>query len=184
MLIFNFGLTLVCLWIAFYVYNYAIRETKFNNNRFKIFALRDRLALLAMEGKISDNSKDYEILMSILNSSIYAMDKFNISIFLKRIKAIYSNPQMQKELESIGKSFETQCLEFRAIAHEYFLIMQTILMKETWLFRKTAPYLITLCEFLVNIYSGVEFFCKVLRKRTIIISNLNDELKSFARASA
>lgn len=64
--------------------------------KYKLYALRDRLAILAMEGKVNEKSEEYRLLIKCLHWELRSMEvDFSITKFVFAVVA----SQMQKENE-------------------------------------------------------------------------------------
>lgn len=65
--------------------------------KFKFFKLRDELALLVMEGKIDENSPEYNDVVHILNFHISAVEKMSITRVISLLVEKYSNDKNFKK---------------------------------------------------------------------------------------
>lgn len=143
MLLFNFIVSCVAIWIILYSYNIYIRRALMNKERFKLFALRDNLSLLAMKGKISPDNQEYLTLLKLLNSSTKALGTFSLVKFLRSIILIHTNKEVQKELDTIMQSLNHKDDDYKKIVHEYFEISRIILYKHTRLFTMVIYHLLS-----------------------------------------
>lgn len=97
MLLFNFGLTIICFWILFILHRKYLRLARINHFRFRLYALRDELCILAMRGRISPESAEFRALMSMMNTSAHNLDRFNVADFIKSLDKFRRDKQMQAE---------------------------------------------------------------------------------------
>lgn len=131
MLTFNILLTILCIWLAMYLNYNFLRVARINSIRFKIFSLRDRLAFLAMEGKINHESLEYSTLIYLMNRSVIILDQFSIVDFMKWLVTFYADKELQKKVDQIMKNLKHTDSDYRAIVHNYFEIMHDMLNKHT-----------------------------------------------------
>lgn len=132
LLAFNLLITCFSLWIIMYLYNRNLKPLLINSERFKLYKIRDELAVLAMRGTIPEESDEYLILMRLINISIKELDKFNIVSFIKSLNRIRNDKNIQSKLDKIlhynDKSYKT-------IAESLFDINFRIFNKHTRLLR-------------------------------------------------
>jgi hypothetical protein len=146
MLQINLFLTLLCLWLFVYLNNKFLRISRINRVRFQLFALRDRLAVLAMKGEIDQSGDEYKTLRHMVNESIKVLDSFSIVSFLKHIVQISQDKELQKRLSKIISSLEGHGnKDFREIVFQYFKIMRTTFDSHTrFLMKVFLPMIIIL----------------------------------------
>ena len=138
MFYFNIVLTLVCLWLCMWINHSYFRPACMNSHRFKLFALRDELALLAMGGHLSENDNDYKTLMGLLNTSIAAMEDFSVIKFLKIMKTIVYDSKVSDQVNRLVDNLKShQNEEFANIARKYFEINYKVFLYNTWPIRVT-----------------------------------------------
>jgi len=129
LLIFNFIILFISVWIILYTNRNFIYKTRINKKRFRLFSLRDDLTLLVMAGKVEYNSKEYQYLLHSLNSVIKITGDFQISDFLKFLITQYNNDEIEEKLDKIDKAVEVQSKEFKVIWVEYHMVMGNIMSK-------------------------------------------------------
>ncbi len=146
MLQINLFLTLLCLWLFVYLNNKFLRISRINGVRFQLFALRDRLALIAMKGDIDQSGDEYKTLRHMVNASIKVLDSFSIVSFLKHSIHISQDKELQKRLNKIIYSLEKHGnKDFREIVFQYFKIMITTFDSHTrFLMKVFLPMVIVL----------------------------------------
>lgn len=180
MLLFNFIITLLSIWVMMFLnYNY-LRPVLMNRKRFQLFAIRDRLALLAMRGELSENSVEYITLMMLINSAIKATSNFRLINFLRLQYEIHSNKSIQNKIKKIEQDIESGRkinLKYKEIAYEYFDVMGAIIERKTWLLRRVLiPILLTIMSILAIIKLCIRIK-NYLIKRMDIINELNSDIK-------
>lgn len=116
--------TLISVWICMAIYSVYGRRAKINSYRFRLFALRDQLALGGMGGKISPDSEEFNTMLSLINSTIKhaaRWDPFAIAAFFLNVSSQDGLIKTQERLKRLDdKCNELQFL--REINREYFLI--------------------------------------------------------------
>lgn len=135
MFITNIILTLVTVWLLMYINNKYLLPLRFNEDRFKLFALRDSLAILAMKDKIPIESPEYLTLNYILNISIKSLSDFSLVNFLNTIYNLNTNKQIEEEIDSIISNLKVDNTEYLRILNEYFNVMKLTLEKQTRVLR-------------------------------------------------
>jgi hypothetical protein len=142
MLWFNAMLTLICIWIAMYLNNNFLRVARLNKVRFKLFALRDELAFLAMQGEVKEDGLEYETLMKMLNGAINIMDHFSVIDFLKFLVATYQDEQLQDNINAIFKKIDHHNEKYKVIVRNFFTTMGCMLDRHTRIIRMLLPILL------------------------------------------
>ncbi|MBF0344802.1 MAG: hypothetical protein HQL06_11290 [Nitrospirae bacterium] len=135
MFYFNLFVSVVALWGIMFVYNNYIRIAHRNNDRFKLFALRDELCFLVMEGKLDVDAPEFRILRRLINDSIRVLsNKFSIVGFVRFLYRSYTGDStMHKEIEHIINSLNHKNQDYKRILYDYWATIQHIVKKRTWL---------------------------------------------------
>jgi|GEM_PF-7012425 len=154
LIIFNSILLLLTLWFALYVNRNFIYKTRINTQRFKLFALRDELTILAMKGEIDYHSKEYQFLLKSLNSLIKITGDFQMSDFLKYLISNYDNKKTQEKVKKIKKSIKTHSDELNKIWIEYYKVMNAIMERHLRIF---LMLIISIAGILVSIKLCTKF---------------------------
>jgi len=166
MIYFNIFILSLCLWASMYSYHKYINGALLNAKLFRLFALRDKLTILAMEGKINENSKEYQMLLYSINHYLNATKNFEILIFLKKFIEVENSPKIKKEMEEIKLSIEEHSVELKRILCEYFDILDSILTVQMRLFVGVFGFILsaldTLKISLDVVNKGIELFSKSL----------------------
>ncbi|MEO5377303.1 MAG: hypothetical protein H7832_05910 [Magnetococcus sp. DMHC-6] len=120
MVLINFFLIFVSFWACWYVYERYYRRIEIDRRRYRLFALRDRLTLLVMKGKIAEGSTEHLFLLTVLNKTIKSINTFRITSFLRFIIRLYDDKTFQEYIEKIhGQLDQTPNTEYAAIIQEF-----------------------------------------------------------------
>lgn len=132
-----------------------------NRERFKLFTLRDQLAILAMKGIVSDDDKKYIFLMKNLNATIEILDDFSIVTYLKHLSLFMDDKKAQNEIKGIVRSLRKHKNEDMArIACSYFEITHSIFENHTRILRTTIAPIINYT--LIPILKTIVFALRLL----------------------
>lgn len=126
-IIFNSILSLLSLWFILYTNRKFLYRTRINKQRFKLFALRDELTILAMKGQVDFNSKEYQFLLKSLNALIGITGDFRVTDFLKFIAATYDSPQQYKKINKIRANIQKDTDGLHPIWIRYCRVMNQIM---------------------------------------------------------
>lgn len=87
-------ITFLTLTFSLMLFKLYIKKPLEDAKRFELFELRDELSLLAMEGKVDENSKEYMLLIDFINCEIFVIGKgFSITSYIKSVII----PPLEKE---------------------------------------------------------------------------------------
>lgn len=89
----------VCLW----AYRFGFLETKTLKVRYRLFALRDRLAMLAMKGVVDEDSDVYKHVLGLANAAIHSCETLDGRFFLDSIRREVSE-EMMREHEKLFRA--------------------------------------------------------------------------------
>jgi hypothetical protein len=131
MFIFNIFLTIACIWLIIYLNYSFLRVARINNVRFKIFELRDKLAFLALRGKIDHASLEYSTLIYLMNRSVIILNQFSVVDFMKWLVTFHTDKELQQRVDKIMNNLRHNDSTYREIVHNYFAIMHAMLNKHT-----------------------------------------------------
>lgn len=97
MLAFNLFLLATCLCLGAVVFYQFILQPIEDGKKFRLYKLRDELAFAAMKGQVSEESREYDFLMGMINIGINIYDvDFSVSSFLRSLVT----PQLGKISET------------------------------------------------------------------------------------
>ncbi len=190
MIIFNVALSIVCLWLFLWLNHFYFRPAKVNSYRFELFALRDKLAILAMKGQVDEKDKDYRLLINLLNTSISVMADFSIFHYLRVMYEITHNQKTQDDIKRMSKNLRNHNnAEFSNIARQYFDISHRVFHSNTRLLRwSVIPVLSVVLMLLKFVFKYCKFggarkivYSFITKKESFnaIDSSLDGALKSF-----
>ena len=158
LIVFNSILSLLILWLVLYINRKFIYKTRINKQRFKLFALRDELTILAMKKEIDYNSKEYQFLLNNLNSLIKITGNFQIFDFLKYLILNYDDKETLKKKKNIEKLIKFHSEELNKILHEYYKIMNIIMERHLRLFMRIfVALMISIAGVLVSVKLCTKF---------------------------
>jgi len=103
--LFNLFILLISFWVIMYTNRKYIYITLLNAKRFKLFELRDRLAVLAMRDRIDPESQTYLLLMDMINFFIKSTEDFRITKYIKSVIALERNPAIKEKIVKIEEIF-------------------------------------------------------------------------------
>lgn len=158
MLTFNFFLTCIAIWVIIFINSRFLIPALLNRERFKLFALRDELAMLAMRRVIMPDSNEYLILLKLLNSSITVLGTFSIVDFLKFLLHINRDMRIRKQVDEIMNTLNHRDESYRSIVQQYFAVIQRMLLKQTGLFR--------------NVLYPIFYFIRPVKNRAELIEQI------------
>ena len=93
---------LYAIFVHIREYNELIRA-KF---RFRFFALRDRLAMLVVTGKLAEDSWEYQHIVSTLNFHISAVEKMSIMRVVDLFVSYHTSPKEEQRVKLLSKRIE------------------------------------------------------------------------------
>lgn len=127
LIFFNGLLSLLSLWFILYTNRKFIYKTRINKQRFKLFALRDELTILAMKGHVNYNSNEYRFLLDSLNSLISITGDFHVTDFLKFIATV--SPHSFNEVDKIEEKLKKDTNGLHLIWVRYYQVMNQIMSR-------------------------------------------------------
>ena len=157
MLIFNYILTLLAIWLLFKINNRFIRPASWNTYRFKLFEIRDRLALLAMNGKLREDSDEYRKFISLINFSVNETSDYSTSKLIQLGSKLTELNSIVGKLENTVKHNNIQ-FEFLELFGEYTHTISKMYIVKTRLLRKFYTVFI----WLLNVIQIMDRFKKLV----------------------
>ena len=145
MILFNSVIILLCCWLLMYA-NLNIRiKNKYDVFRFRLFAVRDALAIHAMKGEIDEKSQEYLLFCKVINSALRTVEKQDFISFVRFINRIRMNPELQEELakdQSCFKNGKSKILD--ELLKDFYIIMLDILNYNTGILVKMLIWFVYL----------------------------------------
>ncbi|MDX9963546.1 hypothetical protein [Desulfobacter postgatei] len=125
LILWNSFVLIFSLWFILYTNRNFIYKTRINRRRFKLFALRDELTILAMKGHADYNSEEYQFLLKSLNSLIRITGDFHVTDFLKFIATV--SPSSFNEIYKIEEKLNKETNGLHLIWVRYCQVMNQIM---------------------------------------------------------
>ena len=94
-----FMLNLILLFTVLYIFSVQIsayNEVLFDRCRFRYFALRDQLAMLVINGKLEEDSWEYQTIVDTINFHINTVEKLSIDKVMRVLVEYHISPQEEK----------------------------------------------------------------------------------------
>lgn len=83
-------------------YNHII----FDKYRFRYFELRDKLAMLVIDGKLDENSWEYQKIVSAINFHIKTIETVSINKIISLLIQYHTSPEEERKVRIIQKKTE------------------------------------------------------------------------------
>lgn len=178
--IFNVLISLISVWVAMVVNSKFLRPAVLNRKRFKLYELRDELAILAMKGLIKENSEEYLTLLRMMNNSIRATKNFRITSFLEMQYALVKDKELRAHLVEILEKIKHDQMpaEYKHIVGSFFAVAHEMYNHKTWLLRTSLTPLIAflrLCGFMIKAASRANQHLEMQMKK---VNEIEHELES------
>lgn len=164
MLLFNIILTCVVVWIAMYVNARYLSPVFLNRKRFKLFALRDDLALLVMKKVIEPDSEAYLMMLKHLNRSICVLGSFSIIGLIKHLIRLERDANTKKEIDTIMYLLKNSDEAYKNIVSQYFFVLHELFIERTKLFR--------------NMFYPIFFFIKPVQYRKEQLDQIDSSISA------
>jgi hypothetical protein len=104
-------------------YNRFYWGAKIDKARFRLFALRDRLAILAMKGEVEFKSEEYDLMMRLLNKSIKTLGTFSVVSFVRSMTSNHRDQERESKIMREVSLKKHDHEEFREVAVEYYKVI-------------------------------------------------------------
>ena len=130
---FNAFITIFSLIAILYVIHSFIKPALKCRNQFELYALRDRLATLAMRGKVNEDRSEYKTMLTLILNTISFYEKdFSITSFFAEI----IRPQLDKKIVKPANIKKIQDNEhLNAVFIDFFVLLSKKIRKDTLVFR-------------------------------------------------
>lgn len=174
MLLINIFISSLCLWAIMYLNSKINKRIKFEQIRLDLFNLRDDLALMAMKGKIDQRTKEYTVLIKLLNNSIKILDQFSIVDFLRFLKEYYTDKKIHQKMNAITRTLNSKDPEYKIIVQTFFSIMYKVMDRHTLFIRNF------LIPFLIVLTFPFAAWKKLLHARAKLLVEIEEDLKEKA----
>jgi hypothetical protein len=131
--LFNFSITLICIWLLNYIYCKVFVPTKLNMIRNELFSIRDRLAMLAMHNavKVNEEQEEYIFFATLLNKTIAPLNEFKLTVFINVMVDYFGDLKNGHDKTEIDKIIESDLPEeFKNLFLEYINVVTKIMNKQ------------------------------------------------------
>ncbi|BCG65189.1 MAG: hypothetical protein methR_P3014 [Methyloprofundus sp.] len=181
MIILNFIISAICLWLIVVINNKYLQPTLKNRERFKLYRLRDELSLLAMKGELSETSEEYITLLKLLNSSITVTSSFKVTDFLRFTFQMYQDKNLHKRIKRIkGNLNKTDNPIYCRIASDYFSIIHKILRKDTRILRFAFFPIMIFLTTILSILRVSEKPNAIVDDKKILVQDIDSQLGKYS----
>lgn len=181
MLFLNLAITLLCVWLIMALNHHFLQPALRNRHRFRLYRLRDELALLAMKGEISEESEEYLLLLGLINNAIRATGSFRVTDFLKFMVLLHENRQVHKRLRRVIDGLRNhRNTEYCRIAREYFDILDEIFRKDTRTLKLFSFFLAPIV-YVLGLFEQGKRLQEKLRERKEVVEKVQGELGEYSR---
>ena len=172
----NLLCALVGIWAGMYVNAKFIRPASLNRMRFRLYELRDSLAILAMRGQLEEGSEEYTTLRGLINGSISSTKEFRITTFLRMHFEMAVNEDLQKHVSHILAKVENKEMseEYRNIVQEYFKVNRALYMRKMRLLRFGLTPLIVGIRSVVSVLKLGRTFMEYLDRQQDKVLKIDD----------
>ncbi|ASQ90114.1 hypothetical protein CHL67_03495 [Prosthecochloris sp. GSB1] len=139
----EFLLNLIILVMIFYGISVLIgrcNEVMFDEYRFKYFALRDKLALMVVDGKISEGSVEYKFLINAINYHIKTVETVSMIRVIELLVRYHNSPEESREVSMITRKVEN--VDSLAIVLEFMRLSNSLLYRNSRVQMKALDLLV------------------------------------------
>lgn len=160
----NLFCSLVSIWAAMHVNSKYIRPALLNDLRFRIYELRDRLAILAMGGTVKENCEEYFILRELMNATLRSTKDFKITAFIRMHFEIATNQALVEQIHAIIAKVENEEMPapYRKIVVEYFDVHRRVYLRKTRPVRFALTPLVFVVKRLAHIWKKLQSIAEYL----------------------
>lgn len=135
----NLLATLLVVWIFVRTQRRLYKAVRHDQYRYRLFALRDRLTFLVMEGEIKEGSPEHIELLKLINESIFLAERFRVTEFIRALVEISKSQRLTESVEKILSVIcNTGSKEYKSIVVELFDLLEEKFHKDTSIFLHTT----------------------------------------------
>lgn len=138
-------INIIMLTIILYTFSVQINTYNsliFEKYRFRYFAIRDRLALLVIDGKIKEQSWEYQRIINAINSHIKTIENMSISNIIRLLVQYHNSPSESRPVDMMRKKIDNE--EVIKIMVEFFDITFSILNRNSWMQVKALKIILSI----------------------------------------
>lgn len=176
----NLFILLVSVWLSMIINTRFLRPAILNKKRFRLYEIRDKLALLAMKGVVEENSEEYITLLKLMNNSLYSTKGFRITRFLRLHAELIADKKLKKHLSNILSKIKNDQMpiEYRQLVSEYFEVAHEIYEHKTWTLRVTITPLIWFISIFAKVIKIAKRLTNTLENQRQIINDIESEFET------
>lgn len=138
-------INIIMLTIILYTFSVQINTYNsliFEKYRFRYFAISDRLALLVIDGKIKEQSWEYQRIINAINSHIKTIENMSISNIIRLLVQYHNSPSESRPVDMMRKKIDNE--EVIKIMVEFFDITSSILKRNSWMQVKALKIILSI----------------------------------------
>lgn len=129
------------------LYTFSVQISTYNSlvfekHRFRYFAIRDRLALLVVYGKIEEQSWEYQRIIDAVNFHIKTIENMSINNIIRLLVRYHNSPDESNVVNMIHKKIDNE--EVIKIMVEFFDITSAILKRNSWMQLKAVKIILSM----------------------------------------
>jgi len=163
---------IILLFIVLYFASIQIEKYNqiiLDKYRFSYFALRDRLAVLVVEGKLKEDSWEYDKIISAINFHIKAVEDISINKVISALIKYHNSPEEKKYVRSIQKGPVNAVL--CDIMGDYLDLTHSLLLRNSKMQMK-----------ILSLIAGMNRTTDFMKERKTAIDNVGTYRDSFREA--
>ena len=125
MILFNMILLVLSILFSMWIWNKFIHSTWIDQQKFRLYALRDQLAILVVNGYIEEKDARFQFLLKHINSSImFYSNDFQIVRFIKIVITSESREKEKKEFNKMVNSIKSDPILHEIQAHVFMEMLR------------------------------------------------------------
>jgi hypothetical protein len=177
MLILTSMLFAIFILYVIYIQLREYNEISIAKYRFKYFALRDQLAMLVVEGKLNENSWEYEHIIGTINFHIGATETMSIMRILDMLMKYHTSAEEEREVQILEKKVDNQ--EIAAIVAECMSITFDLIRRNS----RVQIFLIMIAKYVLIKICGTKKVPKheIILNPNKVLSKLKERKSSFEK---
>lgn len=126
----NLLCVLLACWLFVWLNNRVLQPARLARFRYRLFSLRDRLALQALRGNASSNSEEYQFVIQVINATIKNAENCDPFEVAKFYLGMGRNENVRKRLDEILRLRE-KCMGhevYKEVLTNYFEISDDLFL--------------------------------------------------------
>lgn len=138
-------LAIFCFSLILFVYTKVYRKGRQDDNRYKLYKIRDDLIYLIAKGSISENDFIYQTFYEMTNTYINQIHKFNLRQINKAMQEAKEKgylKEIQEFTQKIISELNTKDSEVKHVVIQFFVTMLEILRRNSLALRILIRYMV------------------------------------------